>query len=166
MESFVPEESVETLAPPSTDHVRGKGHVLIELIDQETGKVKHREEIDNLIVTVGLAWFAKRLAAESANEMTHIAVGTSASATAAGQTALVGTELARVAMTSKTRTANAVAMVASYPAGTGTGTLNEAGIFDASSAGTMLSRVVFSGAVTKGASDIFNITWTISFSAV
>ena len=41
--------------------------------------------------------------------------------------------------------------------------LTEAGIFNASSAGTLLCRTVFS-VVTKGASDAMTITWTVTLS--
>jgi hypothetical protein len=53
--------------------------------------------------------------------------------------------------------------VASFPAGTGTGAVTEAGIFNASSGGTMLCRTVFS-VVNKGADDAMSITWTITVS--
>jgi hypothetical protein len=53
--------------------------------------------------------------------------------------------------------------VASFPAGTGTGAVTEAGIFNASSAGTMLCRTVF-GVVNKGVDDAMSITWAITVS--
>jgi hypothetical protein len=51
--------------------------------------------------------------------------------------------------------------VTTYAAGTGTGAITEAGIFNASSSGTLLSHVVFS-AINKGAADSLTITWTIT----
>ena len=48
-------------------------------------------------------------------------------------------------------------------AGEGTGALTEAGIFNASSSGTMLCRTEFS-VVNKGASDSMTITWTVTVS--
>lgn len=137
------------------------GHVEAVLRDKN-GNVKQRLAINNLVVNTGKNWFAKVLAGESFNSMTHMAIGTSSTSASASQTALVGTELGRVAVDSKTRTDNAVAVVATFPAGTGTGTVNEAGIFDASSSGTMLARVVFSGAVTKAADDELQVSWTIT----
>lgn len=53
--------------------------------------------------------------------------------------------------------ATGLAHVATFAAGTGTGALTEAGIFNASSAGTMLNRVVFA-TVNKGASDTLIVT--------
>lgn len=150
--------------PNDTDALTAQGKLLIELIGPD-GEVKYSEEIKNLIVNTGLYWFAKKLAGESTNEMSHIAVGTSSTSASASQTTLVGSELGRVAMDSKIRTTNQVVMVATFGAGVATGTLNEAAIFDGSSGTTMLSRVVFSGAVNKGASDSFQVTWTITFNA-
>ena len=81
---------------------------------------------------------------------------------AASDTAL-GTEAARVSLTSTTVTSNAVAYVASFAAGTGTGAITEAGILNASSGGTLLCRTVFS-VVNKAASDSMTITWTVTIS--
>ena len=96
--------------------------------------------------------------------MSHMEVGTGTTSAAVGNTALendIGS--ARVALTSSTVTNNAIAYVASFPAGTGTGAITEAGIFNASSSGTMLCRTVFS-AINKGASDVLGITWTVTVS--
>jgi len=46
-------------------------------------------------------------------------------------------------------------------AGYGTGAVSEAGIFNASSAGDMLARTVFS-TINKAAADTLGITWTIT----
>ena len=85
-----------------------------------------------------------------------------ATAAAAGNTAL-GTEAARQALTSTTVTSNAVAYVASFAAGTGTGAVTEAGLLNASSGGTLLCRTVFS-VVNKGANDSMTVTWTVTVS--
>lgn len=153
---------MEQLPPGINDKQGMVGQLHCVLRNEETGEIKHEFTVDNLVVTTGKAWLAKRLAAESANEMTHMAVGSSATAPGVGDTALLGTELGRVAFDSKVRTANAVTMIATFPAGTATGTLNEAGIFDGSAGTTMLSRVAFSGPVTKGAADSFQVTWTVT----
>jgi hypothetical protein len=54
---------------------------------------------------------------------------------------------------------------ASFGAGVGTGALTEAGIFNASSAGTLLCRTVFS-VINKAANDTMSITWTVTLAAV
>jgi hypothetical protein len=94
--------------------------------------------------------------------MTHMAVGTTSTAPAAGDTAL-GAEVGRVALASATSSSNVVTYTATFPAGTGTGALVEAGIFNASSSGTMLCRTTFS-VVNKGAADAMSITWTVTVS--
>ena len=85
------------------------------------------------------------------------------SAAAAGDTAL-GSQLgSRKALTSTTVTDNAVEYVATFAAGEGTGAVHEAGVFNASSSGTMLCRTVFD-VINKGASDSMTITWTVTVS--
>ena len=143
------------------DETRALGKLTIEVKDKD-GKLKQREEVKNLVVDTGLAYIASRMKDASATAMSHMAIGTGSSAAAAGNTAL-GTEAARVALTSTTVTSNAVAYVASFAAGTGTGAITEAGILNAASSGTLLCRTVFS-VVNKGASDSMTITWTVSIS--
>jgi hypothetical protein len=92
-----------------------------------------------------------------------MAVGTDNTATAAGNTAL-GVQLgSRVSLTSTTVTTNQIAYVATFGVGVGTGALTEAGIFNASTSGTMLCRTVFA-VINKGANDTMTITWTITIS--
>ena len=95
--------------------------------------------------------------------MTHMAVGTGSTAAAAGNTALETQLGSRVALTSTTVTSNSTAYVATFGAGVGTGALTEAGIFNASTSGTMLCRTLFA-VINKGAADTMTITWTITIS--
>lgn len=126
------------------------------------GQIKQEEEVKNLVVTTGLAYIASRMKDTTATAMSHMAVGAGTGNAAAGDTAL-GSELGRVALTSTTVTANAVAYVATFAAGTGTGAVTEAGIFNANSAGTMLCRTKFA-VVNKEAGDTMSITWTVTIS--
>jgi len=139
-----------------------KGALEIVLRDKN-GKVKDQRKLKNLIVTTGVNYIADRMADAAEGAMSHMAVGTGSTAAAAGDTTL-GTETARVALTSTTQTNDDVVYVASFGAGTGTGALTEAGILNASSGGTLLCRTVFS-AVNKGASDTLQITWTVTVAA-
>jgi len=145
------------------DSIKMIGDVCINLFD-ETGAIKDSREIKNLVVTVGKSFIASRMKDATATAMTHMEVGTSTTVAAVGDTTL-GSALAasRVALTSVTVTANAIAYVGTFAAGTGTGAITEAGIFNASAAGTMLCRTVFS-VVNKGASDTLTITWTVTVS--
>ena len=129
------------------------------------GTVKHEQEVKNLVVTTGLGYIASRMKDATATAMSHMAIGTGNTAAAAGNTTL-GTESARVALTSTTVTAAAIAYVATFPAGTPASltAITEAGLFNASSAGTMLCRTVFS-VVNKDAGDTMSITWTVTMAA-
>lgn len=120
------------------------------------------QEIPNLVVTTGKNYVVSRMKDTSEGAMSHMAVGTGSTAAAAGDSAL-GSEAARVAIASSTVSGNEIIYVATYPSGTGTGALTEAGILNASSSGTMLCRTVFS-VVNKGASDAMTVTWTITAS--
>ena len=119
------------------------------------------QEVPNLVVTAGKNYVADRIKNNS-TVMSHMAIGTGSTAAAAGNTAL-GSESARTALTSSTVTDNEIVYVDTFAAGTGTGAITEAGIFNASSGGTMLCRTDFS-VVNKGASDAMTITWTVTVS--
>lgn len=144
------------------DGLKAKGTLDI-VVRGPDGNIKDEKKVENLIVDTGLDYIASRMSGTSENVMSHMAVGTGSTAAAAADTTL-GTELDRNSLTSTTVTDNAIAYVCSWAAGDGTGSLTEAGLFNASSAGTMLCRTVF-GTVTKGASDSMTITWTITVSA-
>lgn len=145
-----------------TSVAKASGKLNVVLKDSD-GNIKQSFEVPNLVVNTGLAFIASRMKDTTDAAMSHMAIGTGTSSAAAGNTAL-GTEAARVSLTSTTVTSNATAYVASFGAGTGTGAITEAGIFNASSSGTMLCRTVFD-VVNKGASDTLQITWTITLSA-
>jgi len=119
-------------------------------------------DIDNLVVTTGKSYVASRMKDATATAMSHMAVGTGSTAAAAADTTL-GSELARIALTSATVSANQVSYVATFAAGTGTGALTEAAILNASSGGTMLCRTVYAQ-VNKSSSDVMTITWQITAS--
>ena len=119
-------------------------------------------EVPNLVVTAGKEFVASRMAGVSSSEMSHMAIGTDNTSPAAGNTAL-GTEAARVSLTSTTVTNADVVYVATFGAGTGTGSIVEAGLFNASSGGDMLCRTTFA-VVNKGSNDSITITWTVTVS--
>jgi hypothetical protein len=138
-----------------------KGHLEIVLFGND-GIEKDRRSVDNLVTTAGKVFIASRMDGTSSGAMSHMAVGTSTTSAAVGQTALVS-ESARVAEDSSTPSSATIIYVATFPAGTATAALTEAGILNASSGGTLLCRTVFS-VINKGASDSLTITWTITIS--
>jgi hypothetical protein len=115
----------------------------------------------NLIVQVGKNFLASAVVNSSASPFVAIAIGTGTSAASTSDTTLQ-TEIARAAFTTSSVSTNVVSLSNTYAAGTGTGAITEAGIFNnATSGGTMLSHVVFS-AVNKGSLDTLTINWTIT----
>lgn len=131
------------------------------ILVNEDGEIIHREIGPNLVVNAGLAFITSRMANNATAVMSHMAVGTSNAAPAAAQTALQGTELARVTLSSTTPSANQIVFSATFPAGTGTGSIAECGLFNNSPGGTMLARST-AVTVTKGATDTLIINWTIT----
>lgn len=145
------------------EFVKAKGRLRIEIRDEDTGELKDVREIDNLVVTVGKNHIAARMKDTGLPaQMSHMAVGTGATAPAAGDTTLQ-TELTRIALTTAGGTVsnNVVTYAATFGAGVGTGALTEAGIFNAAAAGTLLCRTTFA-VINKGANDSMTITWTLT----
>jgi hypothetical protein len=137
------------------------GSVYLELLD-ENGELKFEETVHNLVVDAGENHIADRLSTTpTGNAMSHMALGTGATAAAFGDTAL-GTEVDRNALTSATDSGNVVTYVGTWAAGDATNAaLREAGIFNAASVGTMLARAVYSN-IDKQAGDTLTITWTVT----
>jgi hypothetical protein len=142
-----------------TDFLTAKGTLGIVLTD-ENGNLKQELNVTNLVVDTGLDYIASRMKDATATAMTHMAIGSGTTDPAPADTALQ-TQLGRVSLTSTTVTGNSVAYIASFAAGTGTGAVTEAGIFNASSAGTMLCRTEFA-VINKAAGDSMTITWTVT----
>ena len=138
-----------------------KGHLEIVLFGED-GIEKDRRSVDNLVTTAGKVFIASRMDGTSSGVMSHMAVGTGGTAANIADTAL-GSDSARVAEDSSTPSSATIVYVATFPAGTGTAALTEAGVLNASSGGTLLCRTVFS-VINKGASDSLAITWTITIS--
>lgn len=142
------------------DNIKATGSVCVQILDKD-GNVKDQRDIHNLVVAVGKTFIAARMVG-TPTAMSHMAIGSGTTAANAADTTLE-TELGRVALGSSGSTGPVVTYVATFPAGTGTGAVTEAGTFNANSAGTMLCRTVFP-VVNKGADDAMQITWTVTVS--
>lgn len=113
------------------------------------GKVRDIWTVENLVTTVGFAQLALLAGDASATPFTYIAVGTSTTAAAIGDTTLVAeivdTGLARAAGTvsrvTTTGTNDTFQITYTWTA-TGAKTIEEVGVFNAVSAGVMLSRAL------------------------
>lgn len=148
------------------DNTKYTGRVHIVHTDGE-GKVLRDETVNNLVVNVGLQHIASRMNGNTAAVVSHVAIGSGTTAAAANQTALVS-ELHRNSATrtivTQTISNDSIQMQVVFSPGEGTGSITEAGIFNAASAGTMLARTVFT-AIPKGAADTITITWKVKVSA-
>lgn len=137
--------------------IRGECHIL--LLDED-GNVKDERRIENLIVSAGRDAIIERLDSSPATAApSHMAVGTGATAPAAGNTTL-GTEIDRNALSSNTSSGGVLTLVGNWAAGDATNAaITEAGVLNAASSGTLYSRATFT-AINKGANDTLQITWT------
>lgn len=126
--------------------------------------------VDNLIVNAGKAEIANLVGnVSSPTAFTYIAVGTSTTAVAAGQTALqaeistngLSRAAATVSRTTTTTTNDTLTLVKAFTV-TGSSTVEEIGVFNASSSGTMLGRALTtSKSVANG--DQLTCTYNIIF---
>jgi hypothetical protein len=120
----------------------------------------------NLVLNTGKAIITDRLAGTpTEGVISHMAAGSGATAAAGSQTALV-TELGRVALTSTavvtvTTTNDSVRWVATFGAGTATGTWNELGLSNTASSTITMSRSVI-GTIVKTADMSATVTWTLT----
>jgi len=140
-----------------------KGHINLKLFGKD-GNLKSEVDKHNVVVTVGKNFTAAWLAATSqANPyMNFIALGTGTTGAVAGDTALETEIGTRVAGTISSST-NIWTNQATFGPGVSTGAITEAGIFSASSGGTMLARQTFA-VQNKLAGDTIVFTWNVTLS--
>lgn len=146
------------------DNVKPSGSLSLEFFSSD-GLLLRRVELDNLVVSSGLAWLADRCLGNG-QPISHVGVGGSSSAAAASNTGLFQ-ELGRGAVTQSLRVTTAVSndtlqYTATLAPGVGTGSLTEAGLFTAASGGTMVTRTTFA-AQAKISTETLVITWKIRF---
>lgn len=142
------------------DSIKAIGDVTLILRDIE-GNIKEERYIPNLVVTVGRGYIAARMATTPAI-MSHMGVGSSATAPAAGHTAVLSPLGSRAALdTSAVVSGNVVTYKSTFVPGNGTGAITEAGIFNAATGGTMLARTTFA-VVNKSEDDSLTVIWNIT----
>jgi len=145
------------------DNLKLRGDVYITVKDKD-GNIKEERKEQNLVVSAGLNFICSRMKDTTDGAMSHMGLGSGTTAAAAGDTDLESILGSREALDSTTVSSNTITYVSSFEAGDATGSVTEAAIFNASSAGTMLCRVVF-GTITKAADDTMSVTWVITLSA-
>jgi hypothetical protein len=151
------------------DSMKIKGMVKLECHDKQ-GKLLWRTPYShNIITNDGKAYMAL-LAGSTGTAFTYLALGTGTTAEAATQTALVteivDTNLTRhTAVISRTTTTvtNDTCRLAYTWTASGTKTIEEIGIFNASSTGTMLGRKL-TGSKTVNSTEELTATYDIIFS--
>lgn len=124
------------------------------------GAIKDTRTIHNVICTAGKNLVLKASGGTLPAAFSYLAIGSGTAAATAADTALE-TELARGAATVSNPDSSTLQLVYDFAAGTGTGAVTEAGLFDATTAGHILSHLVFA-VMNKGASDSLTITYTIT----
>lgn len=142
------------------DQIKASGSLLV-VLTKPSGE-KEEYSFKNLVVNVGKDFVASRMVGTASAVMSHMAIGDGTTAAAGGDTTLEG-ELGRVSLAGSSATNNVVTYTATFPAGTGTGAVTEAGILNNSTGGTLLCRTVFA-VVNKGADDAMSVTWTVTVS--
>ena len=141
-----------------------KGELTVVVRDENTGTIKQAFTVPNLVVTAGKTYIASRMSGVTSGVMSHMAIGTGTATAAIGDTVLgVQAGIVALAVSGGTPTTNTISYSATFPAGTGTGAITEAGIFNAASAGTLLCRTTFP-VVNKAAGDSIAITWVVTVS--
>lgn len=150
-----------------------KGHTKITLFDKD-GNIKVVREQENLITTVGFDFLCQQIGEHVEKGMQYCGIGSSATSADVGDTAL-GTELGRISgVYAHTASTKIFTNTATFAAGNGTGNVYEAGLSTNSSAdtfvggvngtpGILVNRQTF-GLITKGASDVLQIEWTLTLS--
>lgn len=113
------------------------------------GNVRDVSTFKNLVVTTGKALITSRIGSNASSAATYAAVGISNTAVSAGQTTLVseitdsGLARASATISQVTTTTTNDTFRATYTwTASGSKTIEEVGIFNASSSGTMLSRAL------------------------
>ena len=142
------------------------------------GDLLNEFDVPNAVVVGGLGFIACRLTnASCGNQMSHMALGADGTAnTLVGgvyTNTTLGSQLTgggdgntgRVALTTAggTAVAREVTYGATFASGVATGSVQEAGIFNASSGGLMLARTTFP-VITKQPTDSLAVTWKITLS--
>ena len=145
------------------DNLKALGELRL-VLRNEKGEVKKDITVPNIITTAGKAHIAIRMAGTAQAVMTHMELGTGTTNPAVGDTTLETiVSGSRQSLASWTASTNTITATCTFAAGTGTGALTEAGIFNASSSGTMIARTEFD-VINKAAADSLTVSWTITIS--
>lgn len=141
------------------------GMVTFTHLDKD-GNVLSQETVKNLVVSSGLAHIAARMTNSGIpTQMTHMALGAGTATPLLSNTTLGAQLGSRVSLATAggVPSGSTVTYSATFGAGVATGAVTEAGIFNASTAGTMLCRTTFP-VINKSDTDSLAVTWVITVS--
>lgn len=152
-----------------------KGRLKVDHYDGDGKLIKAGEWRDNVITTVGRTRLASILNSASAGNtfVTHMGFGTSTTTPVAGDTTL-GTELtigtagynratgANLVLSNPGST-NIIQWVGTLTGLTGNPTIQEAGLFSASSAGTLVAHQLTGAVNLASSSESLVVTWQVAF---
>lgn len=149
------------------DCIHLRGSLVLVLKDIE-GRELQRREIHNLLVTQGRSWALGQLESvniATAQTISYCAIGSSTVAPTTADTAL-GAEVTRLAIgtfatSGLTNNPPSWQAQTSYATNLANTTLAEVGLFNSSSAGTMLGHATFTS-FTKATSNTLSISYTVS----
>ena len=152
---------------PLVDAILLRGAIEYALKDARTGEVIERGFNKNTVVTVGRAYILNRIGSTDANVIDRIYLGTSTTAPATSQAALVGSFASKSAGTVSNAgtTANPpyytfAASWASNETHASSSVINEFGLFAAN--GTMIGRVTTSATINFASTNTLAVTYTLS----
>ena len=148
-----------------------EGRLKIRLI--RNGEVVYEEESGNSFTDAGLDFVAKVITGLQTGTVTHMAIGNGNATTPgscpafSGTLTALGNELARVAVTASYVATGQVDLTASFtpPTGTTWSSTCEAGLFDASTGGTLVAYANI-GPYTLDSNTTLSITWSLTFTRV
>ena len=143
------------------DKIRLRGKVTVRVYDVKSMDLLQSLNIENLVVNAGLQEALDLLFGLGGTAFGYVAVGSDGTAPAAGDTAL-GSEIARSDFDSCSRSGQVVTADTWFGASEGNGTWRESGLFNAASAGKMLSRALFDPVITKDVTKVVQIEWQIT----
>lgn len=151
------------------EYIEVTGRIKWELV--RNGVVVESGERDNVVTTVGKNGLASLLNSASAGTTwaTHMGFGTSTTPVIASDTALgtevatAGTGYARVAITRSNPSANVIQYQATLTGLTTPQTVQEVGLFDATTTGNLRAHQLTGAVALSTSSDSLQITWQITF---
>lgn len=141
------------------DNIKSTGTLEV-VLKKSDGTVKEKHQFKNIVVTTGKEFIARRMIDSSEPFMTEMGIGDSNANLDVGNTSLEN-QLARVTIDNSSVASNVVTYTAEFAAGTGTGAVVEAGIFNGETADIMLCRTTFP-VINKESDDILTINWNVT----